>query len=204
MRFSTFAVTAFLAANNSDNNAEAFSMLSHQRLSYRYSSRTNQPLFGILDEVMGDDYNLMSSEVLGDDSTSNNKQIAAYEMLLGDLVFSTNDPRLDIVDNFEQVTDPSYLDWMKKKSANSKDPEERMALNDLFDMIKDIQRKQELSDLTKEREAREAAEAEKERLAAAEAEADEGRALSNAGKKSGRELIIAYILLFRLERSLDR
>jgi len=180
MRFSTFAVTAFLAANNSDNNAEAFSMLSHQRLSYRYSSRTNQPLFGILDEVMGDDYNLMSSEVLGDDSTSNNKQIAAYEMLLGDLVFSTNDPRLDIVDNFEQVTDPSYLDWMKKKSANSKDPEERMALNDLFDMIKDIQRKQELSDLTKEREAREAAEAEKERLAAAEAEADEGRALSNA------------------------
>ena len=108
------------------------------------------------------------------------------------------------MDNFEQVTDPSYLDWMKKKSANSKDPEERMALNDLFDMIKDIQRKQELSDLTKEREAREAAEAEKERLAAAEAEADKGRALSNAGKKSGRELIIAYILLFRLERSLDR
>jgi len=47
-------------------------------------------------------------------------------------------------------------------------------------MIKDVQRKLQLSKLTEEREAKEAAAVEKERFAVAEAEADAGRQLSNA------------------------
>jgi hypothetical protein len=191
MKLSVHAVAAFLAAshlNNDAKNVEAFTT------SYRLSGIQQQqqqqqqsrlrPLFGILDEVMGDDYNLMGSEVLGsDDSGMNNDQVAAYEIFLGDLVFSTNDPRLDIVENYEQATDPEFMDWMEQKAKNSNDPEERMALRDLFDMIKDIIRKQEVNRLTQERQEKEAAVAEEERFAIADAEAEAGMQLSNAGKK---------------------
>jgi hypothetical protein len=196
MKFSVHAVAAFLVASK---NVEAFStsyrlsgIQQQQQQQQRQQSRQHsagysgikQPLFGILDEVMGDDYNLMGSEVLGsDDSGMNNEQVAAYEIFLGDLVFSTNDPRLDIVENYEQATDPLFMDWMEQKAANSNDPEERMALRDLFDMIKDIIRKQEVNRLTQERQEKEAAVAEEERFAIADAEAEAGMQLSNAGKK---------------------
>jgi len=199
MKFSVHALAAFLAANhcNNNENVEAFSasyrlsMIRQQQsrqqsagqdlIFHRSRPSINQPLFGILDEVMGDDYNLMGSEVVGDgDSGTSNEQIAAYEIFLGDLVFSTNDPRLDIVENLGQATDPEFLKWMENKADNSDDPEERLALKDLFDMIKDVQRKLQLSKLTEEREAKEAAAVEKERFAVAEAEADAGRQLSNA------------------------
>jgi hypothetical protein len=134
-----------------------------------------QPLFGILDEVMGVDYNLMSASEGSQVNMNDN-----FEIFLGDLVFSTNDPRLDIIENYERATDPAFLEWMKKKSENSKDPEERLALNDLLDMIKDIQKKQELSKMAEERKAKEAAELEKQRLSQAEHEAAAGRQLSNA------------------------
>jgi len=136
-------------------------------------------MFGILDEVMGDDYNLMGSEVVGD-SGENNAIVAAYEMFLGDLVFSTNDPRLDIVENYEQATDPAFTEWMEQKAEKSTDPDERLALKDLLRMIKDVQRKQELSKLREEREAQEAAVAEEMRVIDAEVVAEEGRQLTNA------------------------
>ncbi|KAG7336908.1 hypothetical protein IV203_006175 [Nitzschia inconspicua] len=132
-------------------------------------------LFGILDEVMSDDYNLMS--------TSEESQVNmndAYEIFLGDLVFSTNDPRLDIVENYERATAPEFLEWMEKKIEKSKDPEERLALRDLLDMILDIKKKQELSKMAEERKAKEEAAAEQERLAKAEEEAAAGRQLTNA------------------------
>mmetsp|Transcript_19452 Transcript_19452/g.21913 ORF Transcript_19452/g.21913 Transcript_19452/m.21913 type:complete len:548 (+) Transcript_19452:291-1934(+) len=196
MKFSVHAVAAFLVTNHCNNNANVEAFSASYRLSvirqqqqsagqdltfHRSRPSIKQPLFGILDEVMGDDYNLMGSEVVGDgDSGTSNEQIAAYEIFLGDLVFSTNDPRLDIMENLEQATDLEFLEWMENKADNSDDPEERLALKDLFDMIKDVQRKLQLSKLTEEREAKEAAAAEKERFAVAEAEADAGRQLSNA------------------------
>ena len=204
MKFSVHAVAAFLTAShltNDANNIEAFttsyrlSGIQQQQQQQHQQQSRQQPLFGILDEVMGDDYNLMGSEVLGsDDSGMNNDQVAAYEIFLGDLVFSTNDPRLDIVENYEQATDPEFMDWMEQKAANSKDPEERMALRDLFDMIKDIIRKQEVNRLTQERQEKEAAVAEKERFAIADAEAEAGMQLSNAGKKRKSGLCFKFSL----------
>jgi hypothetical protein len=133
------------------------------------------PLFGILDEVMSDDYNLMSTS---DESQVNMND--EFEIFLGDLVFSTNDPRLDIVENYERATAPEFLEWMEKKAEKSNDPEERLALKDLLDMILDIKKKQELSKMAEERMAREEAAAEEDRLSKAEEEAAAGRKLSNA------------------------
>mmetsp|Transcript_58481 Transcript_58481/g.143042 ORF Transcript_58481/g.143042 Transcript_58481/m.143042 type:complete len:558 (-) Transcript_58481:232-1905(-) len=138
------------------------------------TTTTTTRLFGILDEVMSDDYNLMDS--------SNEQEIKmndAYEIFLADLIFSTNDPRLDIVDNYEQSTDPEFLQWMETKIENSDDPDERLALRDLLDMILDIKKRQDLSRMAEERKAQEEAQQEEERIAAAELVADEGRQLSN-------------------------
>jgi len=182
MKFSVVAVATVLASNryvNAFSPPSRFSAIRQQQ--QQYQQQQQQPLFGILDEVMGDDYNLMGSEVVGDDTGGeSNELIAAYEMFLGDLVFSTNDPRLDIVENFEIATDPPFLEWMEKKGESSTDPDERLALKDLLGMIKDVQRKQELSKLTQEREEREASAFEEQRIIDAEVVADEGRQLTNA------------------------
>mmetsp|Transcript_100679 Transcript_100679/g.204131 ORF Transcript_100679/g.204131 Transcript_100679/m.204131 type:complete len:530 (-) Transcript_100679:225-1814(-) len=179
MKFSVLALTAALASNHyaaSFSSPSRFSAVRKQQ-----PQQQQQPLFGILDEVMGDDYNLMGSEVVGDGAGGESDELAAaYEIFLGDLVFSTNDPRLDIVENYEQATDPKFLNWMEKKSDNSTDPDERLALKDLLGMIKDVQRKQELSKLQQEREEKEAAAAEEQRIIDAEVIADEGRQMSNA------------------------
>jgi hypothetical protein len=152
----------------------SFTSTTHSRRN-EFLPRGRMTLFGILDEVMGDNYNLMSSS--DDDEINMND---AYEVFLGDLVFSTNDPRLDIIDNYEKATDPKFIDWMNQKAQTSNDPEERLALKDLLEMILDTQKKQELSQMAADRIAKEAAEAEEARLARAEAEAEEGRLMSNA------------------------
>lgn len=185
MRFSSAAISAFLASS-AVTAVTAFSQVSFS-LTRTFAScirpnvnglrqqQRGQPLFGILDEVMGDDYNLMSSS-----EGSDVKMYDAYEIFLGDLVFSTNDPRLDIMENYEKATDTKFTEWMKQKAQKSNDPEERLALKDLLDMILDIQRKQELSQMAAERIAKEEAATEEARLAEAEAAADEGRQMSNA------------------------
>ncbi|KAL3925793.1 MAG: hypothetical protein SGILL_000174 [Bacillariaceae sp.] len=190
MKFLPLAVSAFLAAHKAQDS-HAFSASKRWGVTKAIQGRAQRhvpiapataarkgalpPLFGILDEVMGEDYNLMSSS---EESEVNMND--AYEIFLGDLVFSTNDPRLDIVENYERATDPVFLEWMEKKSENSKDPEERLALNDLLEMILDIKKKQELSKMAEERKAEEAAVAEEQRVSDAEAEAEAGRQLSNA------------------------
>ena len=55
----------------------------------------------------------------------------AYESFLAELVFSPNDPRLEIIDNF----DPKWLEWLDDKIAYSIDQEERIALKDLRAII---------------------------------------------------------------------
>ena len=177
MKFPVLVLAAVLASNQ---YANAFSPVNRFSVVRQQQSQCQQPLFGILDEVMGEDYNLMGSEVVGEDEGDNNELHAAYEIFLGDLVFSTNDPRLDIMENFEQATDPQFLEWMEQKGEKSTDPDERLALKDLLSMITDIQRKQELTQLRDEREEREAAEAEEERVKDAEIVAEEGRQMSNA------------------------
>lgn len=140
----------------------------------RYNDRSIS-LFGLLDEINSDDYNLMDTS--NDSSGGFNDD---FEILLGDLVFSTNDPRIDIMNNFDRATSDDFISWMKKKAENSDDPNERLALKDLNEMIVDIKRKVELSKMAEERAAKEAKEMQEKMILEAEKEAEAGRQMSNA------------------------
>lgn len=132
-------------------------------------------LFGLLDEINSDDYNLMDTS---DDSSGGIND--DFEILLGDLVFSTNDPRIDIMNNFDRATNDEFVSWMEKKAENSSDPNERLALKDLNEMILDIKKKVEVSKMAEERAAREAEEEQEKMSLEADKEAEAGRKLSNA------------------------
>ncbi|KAL3822338.1 hypothetical protein ACHAXA_002653 [Cyclostephanos tholiformis] len=138
---------------------------------------------GIMDEVRSGAFDL--SDLLGggddeSDEPSTSEMEKAYEMFLGQLVFSTNDPRIDIMDNYDLCADDRWLSWLERKINGTRDVEERSALRDLLDMIVDIKKRTELSRAAEERAAREAEEGERERIAAAEAEMEKGRSLSGA------------------------
>lgn len=140
------------------------------------------PLHGIMDEVNSGAFNL--SELLkgdgsrDDDELSSSEMEKAYEMFLGQLVFSTNDPRIDIMDNYELCSDPQWLTWLERKIHSTRDVEEKMALRDLRDMIVDVKKRVELSQAAEERLSQEADEAERNRIASAEVEMEKGRAMS--------------------------
>lgn len=155
--------------------ASAFTVQSN-KVAFSRNVR-NIPLFGILDEINGDDFNLLGNS--GDD-TSDADMNAAYETFLAQLVFSANDPRMDIVDNIDLCSDPAWLSWLQNKIDTSTDVEEKMALRDLNEMILDIVKRIELSKAQEEREEKAKKEAEEARLAAAEAEAEEGRKMSDS------------------------
>eukprot|EP00584_Thalassiosira_punctigera_P004150 CAMPEP_0172527812 /NCGR_PEP_ID=MMETSP1067-20121228/2383_1 /TAXON_ID=265564 ORGANISM="Thalassiosira punctigera, Strain Tpunct2005C2" /NCGR_SAMPLE_ID=MMETSP1067 /ASSEMBLY_ACC=CAM_ASM_000444 /LENGTH=542 /DNA_ID=CAMNT_0013311619 /DNA_START=76 /DNA_END=1704 /DNA_ORIENTATION=- len=138
-----------------------------------------QPLrMGIMDEVNSDAFDLSSLLKNDDDELASDEMEKAYEMFLGQLVFSTNDPRIDIMDNYELCADPKWLEWLERKILSTRDVEEKMALGDLRDMIVDVKKRVELSQQAEERAAAEAEDAEKIRIASAEAEMEAGRALS--------------------------
>lgn len=104
----------------------------------------------------------------------------AFEVFLAELVFSQNDPRVDIANNIEKALDEEWIAWLDNKVETSKDPEERVALRDLHDMIFDVKKRMDLSQLAEERKAQEAEEAEAARLAAIDADAEAGRQMSDA------------------------
>jgi hypothetical protein len=133
-------------------------------------------LYGLLDEINSDDYNLMDTS----DESSSSGINDQFEIFLGDLVFSTNDPRVDIMNHYERATDDKFVSWMEKKAEDSNDPEERLALKDLYEMIVDIKKRVELSKLADERKAKEAESKEQERIELAEKDAEAGRQMSNA------------------------
>jgi len=133
---------------------------------------------GIMDEVNSDAFDLSSLLKNDDDELASDEMEKAYEMFLGQLVFSTNDPRIDIMDNYELCADPKWLEWLERKILSTRDVEEKMALGDLRDMIVDVKKRVELSQQAEERAAAEAEDAEKIRIASAEAEMEAGRALS--------------------------
>ena len=135
----------------------------------------NTQLQGILDEVNSDSFNLMNA---GDETEVQMNE--AYEVFLAEMVFSTNDPRVDIMNKIDLCSDPDFLEWLTNKQASSNDPEERLALKDLLDMIQDITTRIQVNQLAEERAAAEQAKAEAERVAEAEAAAEEGRKMTNA------------------------
>lgn len=152
--------------------ARAFAVPSF--ISGKTSSRQPKPIFGILDEINSDAFSLGGNSNEGTPIARDD-----FEIFLGDLVFSTNDPRVDIMNNYEQATSDEFMSWMEKKAEKSNDPEERLALKDLLEMIVDVKRKVEISKMAEERKAREAEVAEAERIEEAEAEAEAGRQMSN-------------------------
>lgn len=138
-------------------------------------------MFGIMDEVNSDAFNLLgNSSGDGDDDGLSPQMKEAYEMFLGELVFSPNDPRMDIAENAEKSMDEGFLAYLSSKVATSTDVEEKMALGDLYEMILDIQEKLELRKKTEDREEQERVDAEVARLARLEREADEGASLTDA------------------------
>ncbi len=155
------------------DEAVAFNVAPVSRANGLSSRRVRSQLAGILDEINSDSY------TLGGKSDDVSAVRDDYEILLGELVFSTNDPRVDIVNNFDRATSDDFISWMEKKAENSKDPEERLALKDLLEMIVDVKKKVELSKLAEERVAREAEEEEALRVQTAEAEAEAGLKMSN-------------------------
>jgi hypothetical protein len=168
-------LSAALASLLAAEGVRAFSILpTRHTLAQISGPKGVAPLYGLLDEINSDDYNLMDTS---DESEINMND--AYEMFLGDLVFSTNDPRIDIMNNYERATDEDFLGWLEKKIETSTDPEERPALKDLFEIIVDVKKRTDLSKLAKEREAREAGLQEQQRMEQAEADAEAGRQMSN-------------------------
>lgn len=134
---------------------------------------TPRPLFGILDEINSDAFQL------GKDEKSSPDVSKAYDMFLGELVFSPNDPRVDIIENADKAFDPSFLAWLENKIKTTRDVEEKIALKDLLEMISDLKEKMELSQAAAEREERERAERERQLLEQREREIEEGKRLSN-------------------------
>jgi hypothetical protein len=108
-------------------------------------------LRGILDEVNSDAFDLLSS------SKANNKDEdeERFEIFLAELVFSPNDPRLDIVERYDQATSPNFLSWLSNRIQTSKDIEEKVALKDLHEIILDVQQKMQISQLAEERKKKE-------------------------------------------------
>lgn len=138
-----------------------------------------KPLYGILDEINSDSFNLLGDN--SEEEVDNSSEIeTAYETFLAQLVFSANDPRMDIVENIDLATDQNWLDWLERKIDRSTDVEEKMALRDLNEMILDIKKRIDLSKEQEDRLKKEQEEAEKQRIIDAEIEAEEGRNMSDA------------------------
>lgn len=140
-----------------------------------------------MDEVNSDAFDLTSLLKNDDGEVSDSEMEKAYEMFLGQLVFSANDPRIDIMDNYDLCADPLWITWLERKISSTRDVEEKIALKDLSEMIIDVKKRVELSKAAEERAVVEADDAEKNRIAVAEAEMEKGRAMSGTDllKKAG-------------------
>eukprot|EP00571_Detonula_confervacea_P000281 CAMPEP_0172329942 /NCGR_PEP_ID=MMETSP1058-20130122/61142_1 /TAXON_ID=83371 /ORGANISM="Detonula confervacea, Strain CCMP 353" /LENGTH=481 /DNA_ID=CAMNT_0013047137 /DNA_START=1110 /DNA_END=2555 /DNA_ORIENTATION=- len=131
-----------------------------------------------MDEVNSDAFDLTSLLQNDDGDVSDSEMEKAYEMFLGQLVFSANDPRIDIMDNYDLCADPLWITWLERKISSTRDVEEKIALKDLSEMIIDVKKRFELSKAAEERAVLEADDAEQNRIAVAEEEMEKGRALS--------------------------
>jgi len=149
-------------------------------------------LFGILDEIKSDSYNLFDNKASSDSTSSDMDR--AYDTFLAQLVFSTKDPRLDIMENLDLATDENWLTWLQKKIDRSRDAEEKVALRDLREMILDIKKRVELSRLAEEREAKERQELQQE-------EGEEGN--SDESTMDNKQVKLSNADVLRKARGID-
>lgn len=131
-----------------------------------------------MDEVNSDAFDLSGGSKESSSNTS--KLNEAYEIFLGELVFSPNDPRMDIAEKGDRSMDAGFLAFLDNKVETSTDVEEKVALRDLYDMILDVKEKLDLRQAQFEREEREREAAEAQRVTDLDAEAMAGRQLSDA------------------------
>lgn len=135
-------------------------------------------LWGILDEIQSDNFDLSGSSKNNGAGVDLN---VAYETFLAEIVFSTNDPRIDIMNKFELAGDQGFIDWLAVKAQDSRDPEERIALRDLHAMIIDVKTRIEVNKLAEGRLKQETSDSEQERAESEfDTDADTGRSMSNA------------------------
>ena len=114
----------------------------------------------------------------------------AYDVLLADLVFSTNDVRQDVIDKFHLCSDPAFLNWLGEKINSSNDPDEKIGLKSLMDTIQD------LVNIQKVNEARAAA--------AAEEAVDESVEVQGSQPVQGQEDELSNSDVLRAAGSIDR
>ena len=132
MKLSSFSLALSITLSSAVDSSLAFTFIGGQNTARHVtpssSSSSTSPsrtrLFGILDEIEGDSYNLLGNS--GDDDAEKKQQQRsmsdAYEVFLGELVFSPNDPRVDIVENFDLACDPQFMDWLNKKVDSRRPP----------------------------------------------------------------------------------
>ena len=116
MKFHQATVLLLASISGSSN---AFGVVNSRALQHGNSveTRSNSKLFGILDDVRGDNFVLGQTDDAAENAGISKQMEIAYESFLAELVFSPNDPRLDIIDNFERTSDPEWLEWLDDKIA---------------------------------------------------------------------------------------
>lgn len=140
-------------------------------------SPTSTSLFGILDEVNDDSLFSLGGKT---ETTSSGAPVVsdksqAFEIFLAELVFSTQDIRVDIMDNIEKAEDPEFRDWLKEKSETSTDVDEREAMRSLFETIEETVRMIALGKQQEEREKQQQEETIAAEGAKLDAQAEVGR-----------------------------
>ena len=119
-----------------------------------HRSLTPTTLRGIEDEIMGGAYDLSGGSsgnaAFAGGPMSGSKE-AAFEGFLAELVFSPNDPKVDIYESLPRAGDAEFQSWLSLKVDNSVDAEEKAALRNLLETIEEVVRTVELSAQAEER-----------------------------------------------------
>jgi hypothetical protein len=79
---------------------------------FRYPAGTvvlSTRVYSLLDKINSDSYNLIGTN---DDQGDYVNLSDAYEMFVADLVFSTNNPRVDIMNKYNLACDPPFIQWL--------------------------------------------------------------------------------------------
>ncbi|GMH62442.1 hypothetical protein TL16_g03473 [Triparma laevis f. inornata] len=145
-------------------------------------SPTSTYLFGILDEVNDDSLFSLGGKT---ETTSSGAPVVsdksqAFEIFLAELVFSTQDIRVDIMDNIEKAEDPEFREWLKEKSETSTDVDEREAMRSLSETIEETVRMIALGKQQEEREKQQQEETIAAEGAKLDAQAEAGRSMSDS------------------------
>lgn len=112
-------------------------------------------MFGVMDEVNSGAFDLSDLVKNAGGSSIEPDMSKAFEILLAELVFSSNDPVMDIIDKFDRCSDDRFLNWLSAKVDNCTDVEEKAALRDLLGIIRDVIEKNDLAIAAAEREEEE-------------------------------------------------